>query len=339
MPTRIQVKRGLSTKVNHLSLSEGEPAFTTDTGKLYIGDGAKKVLINPIEQPYGLNTTDIWTSYSLNEYGQIVSQGRLREVDIPNIPHTKVYGLGNAATRNVGTTSGTIPTLDSNGDVPSSMIPMIASSRVSGLGTVSSRNVGTTSGRIPVLNTKGDLPISTIPVIPVTNISGLGSAALKDIGVSTDQIPVLDSTRKLPASMIPEMPIQLDNLYAYYSGTDLYVTQNKFLDFNISQIKGTSLALYSDGTIVFKQTGTYLINYNVTSKTSAMSTSLSLTNGGALLGTICQTNGNTTPPLCTCSGTLIRSVTANTRMGVKNNGGTTIIVPQGCAGISVVKLW
>ena len=57
MSAKIQIKRGLSTKVNNLSLYKGEPVFTTDTGKLYIGDGTKKVLINPIEKPYGLNTT------------------------------------------------------------------------------------------------------------------------------------------------------------------------------------------------------------------------------------------------------------------------------------------
>jgi hypothetical protein len=43
----IQLKRGLSTDVSDVTLVAGEPAFTTDTGKLYIGDGTTKVLINP----------------------------------------------------------------------------------------------------------------------------------------------------------------------------------------------------------------------------------------------------------------------------------------------------
>ena len=45
----IQFKYGLSTSPNwpSLNLATGEPAFLTDTGKLYIGDGAQKVLINP----------------------------------------------------------------------------------------------------------------------------------------------------------------------------------------------------------------------------------------------------------------------------------------------------
>lgn len=43
----IKLKRGQSTNLPSLSLQAGEPAFTLDTKKLYIGDGTEKVLINP----------------------------------------------------------------------------------------------------------------------------------------------------------------------------------------------------------------------------------------------------------------------------------------------------
>lgn len=43
----IKLKRGQSTNLPSLNLQAGEPAFTLDTKKLYIGDGTAKVLINP----------------------------------------------------------------------------------------------------------------------------------------------------------------------------------------------------------------------------------------------------------------------------------------------------
>lgn len=43
----IKLKRGQSTNLGSLTLQAGEPAFTLDTKKLYIGDGTEKVLINP----------------------------------------------------------------------------------------------------------------------------------------------------------------------------------------------------------------------------------------------------------------------------------------------------
>lgn len=44
---KIKLKRGLSSNITAVNLDQGEPAFCTDTGKLYIGDGASNVLVNP----------------------------------------------------------------------------------------------------------------------------------------------------------------------------------------------------------------------------------------------------------------------------------------------------
>jgi len=50
MAQKLQLKRGNSTNLASLTLEAGEPAFVLDTGKLYVGDGTNKVLINP-DQP------------------------------------------------------------------------------------------------------------------------------------------------------------------------------------------------------------------------------------------------------------------------------------------------
>lgn len=44
---KIKLKRGLSSNITALNLDQGEPAFCTDTGKLYVGDGTQNILINP----------------------------------------------------------------------------------------------------------------------------------------------------------------------------------------------------------------------------------------------------------------------------------------------------
>lgn len=126
MPTKILLKRGLNANFSVTPLDAGEPAFVTDTGKLYVGDGTTKVLINPIEQPAGLDTSQPFTKVTVNTYGQVVTQASLIESDIPDISYTKVTGLGSAANANLGTASGNVPVLDVDGKLNSSTLPAIA---------------------------------------------------------------------------------------------------------------------------------------------------------------------------------------------------------------------
>lgn len=44
---KIKLKRGLSSNITWVNLDQGEPAFCTDTGKLYVGDGTSNILVNP----------------------------------------------------------------------------------------------------------------------------------------------------------------------------------------------------------------------------------------------------------------------------------------------------
>ncbi|MEM1484496.1 hypothetical protein V6615_06395 [Oscillospiraceae bacterium PP1C4] len=126
MPTKIQLKRGLDANVAAATLLAGEPAFVLDTGKLYIGNGTDKALINPIDKPAGLNTTNTYTKIKVNEYGQVVLLDNLIATDIPAISYTQVTGLGTAATLNSGTSAGNLPVLDGGGKLPVSTLPAIA---------------------------------------------------------------------------------------------------------------------------------------------------------------------------------------------------------------------
>lgn len=219
MATKIQLKRGLNANFGAVFLSEGEPAFVTDTGKLYVGDGNGKVLINPIDKPEGLVTSNFYTKFKVNEYGQVVSTESLSASDIPNISPSQITGLGTAATLNTGEMAGQIPVLDASGDLPLSVVPLIPHTNVTGLGTASTVNTGTANGEIPVLGSIGQLPLSTIPLIPSTNVTGLGSAATADMGTQSGNVPVLDATGKLSTVVLP--PIAITDTFIVSSQTEM----------------------------------------------------------------------------------------------------------------------
>ncbi len=98
--SKIQFKRGSSSNVSSAVLQGGEPAFTMDTEKLYIGTdstgGTSKVLINPLSETQAQNII------------------------------TTINDLGSAAYVNVGSTYGDVVTLGADGKLPSSVLPAIA---------------------------------------------------------------------------------------------------------------------------------------------------------------------------------------------------------------------
>ncbi|MEG0220922.1 MAG: hypothetical protein RR702_00845 [Clostridia bacterium] len=126
MSTQIKLKRGLDANVAALSLEAGEPAFVTDTGKLYVGDGKTKVLINPVNKPAGLDTSTSYTKVKVNEYGQVVALANILATDLPPIPASNITGLGSAALANTGTESGNVPILDASGKLSDLVLPSLA---------------------------------------------------------------------------------------------------------------------------------------------------------------------------------------------------------------------
>lgn len=94
---KIQIKRGLSTNITAVILAEGELAFCIDTGKVYIGDGERNILVNPDAE-------------SLPEL----------------IPVEKVMGLGTAALKDAGVSAGNLVEVGVDGKVSPSVIPATA---------------------------------------------------------------------------------------------------------------------------------------------------------------------------------------------------------------------
>lgn len=154
---KIKLKRGLSSNIISVNLDSGEPAFCTDTGKLYIGDGTSNILVNPdggtadsaakltVARTIALSgavtgsvnfdgsenvtmTTAIGSTLNTALEGKVdkVDGKQLSTEDYTTAEKTKLAGLGTAAEKNVGTASGNVPVLDADGKLAASVIPSVA---------------------------------------------------------------------------------------------------------------------------------------------------------------------------------------------------------------------
>lgn len=114
MPT-IQFKRGSTAQLPD-SGAAGEPIFDMEKGQLWIGTGSSRVLINTNEYVLPeVGTPGTYVSVTTDENGRVIS-------GTTTIPSSKVTGLGTAATKNIGTASGNVPVIGSNGKIDSTLI-------------------------------------------------------------------------------------------------------------------------------------------------------------------------------------------------------------------------
>lgn len=91
--TTIQIRRGVNASIGSLSLLSGEPAFVTDTGKLYIGNGSDKILINPTLG----SAADATLGTAAGNVPVLDANGKLPDSTMPNISITDVFVVGSEA--------------------------------------------------------------------------------------------------------------------------------------------------------------------------------------------------------------------------------------------------
>jgi len=119
MAQTIKVKRGLSANLP-ASFEMGELAYATDTQKLYVGTGTGRVLINTPEfELPDVGTEGTYYKVTTDSKGRVVSGQTTLSI-------TDIGGLGTAASKNTGTTSGTIPILGADGKLNTSVLPALA---------------------------------------------------------------------------------------------------------------------------------------------------------------------------------------------------------------------
>lgn len=217
----IQIKRGLQAAVSKLVLAQGELAVALDTGNVYVGTTSGNVHINPtggtadqaakLSTPRNFSATGdatapavqfdgtqnvelvltlaniasltagTYTKVTVDAKGRVTTGATLEVSDIPNIPSTKVTGLGTAATANTGTAQGNVPVVQADGKLLASLLPDLSGTYVP---------VGTTINGKP-LTGNVTLEAADVGAIPATQKGQAGGVA------------ELDSTGKVPAAQLP----------------------------------------------------------------------------------------------------------------------------------------
>jgi hypothetical protein len=133
MSQQILLKNGQSANLGTLTLAAGEAAFAKDTGKLYIGNGTGKVLINPDQSTNALTADKLSTARTITIGGDVggsTSFDGSANVTITTtvnaVDLSKVTGAGTAASKNVGVAAGNVPVLDAGGKLDVGVLPAIA---------------------------------------------------------------------------------------------------------------------------------------------------------------------------------------------------------------------
>lgn len=190
---KIQIKRGLSSKVPQLVLDAGELAIALDTGKLYSGDGeGNVVLLNPAAAAAD-TAAKLATARTISLAGD--ATGSVSFDGSANAPITVVLA-------NTGVAAGTYTklTIDAKGRVLSAAqqtaadIPNLTLSKITDAGTAASKNTGTAAGNVPVLDSNGKLDTSILPALAISDTFVVASqtamlavtAEVGDIAVRTD---------------------------------------------------------------------------------------------------------------------------------------------------------
>ena len=193
MAQTLKIKRGNNANLGGLTLEAGEPAFVLDTGKVYVGDGADKVLINPDIVPKSKTTDKLNTARTISLSGDITGSVSFDgSSDVTIVTTEKASGV------TLGTYSKV--TVDEKGNVTAGTnitaddVPTLTLSKISDAGTAASKNVGIASGNVPVLDESGKLDTSILPAIAVTDTFVIATqiemlaltAQVGDVAVRTD---------------------------------------------------------------------------------------------------------------------------------------------------------
>ncbi len=201
MSNQILFKRG--NAANMPTLAPGEPAIALDTGKLYFGANSGNVLANPdtldkaatadklttartislsgdatgntsfdgsVNKTIAVTlsnsgvTAGTYPKVTVDAKGRVTNGTALTAADIPTLSLSKISDAGTAAKANIGTTSGNVPALDSNGKLNVAVIPdavlgqmvhageLDASTGIATLTTNGKTMLGTTNNTVTLTN-------------------------------------------------------------------------------------------------------------------------------------------------------------------------------------------
>lgn len=91
-------------------------------------DGSASVTLSAVLK--SVVAAGTYAKVTVNEKGLVVGFESLTDTDIPTIPHTKISGLGTAATKSTGTASGNVVMVGADGKIDGAVIPSMAITEV-----------------------------------------------------------------------------------------------------------------------------------------------------------------------------------------------------------------
>ncbi len=164
---KIKLKRGNQANFSTVTLEAGEPAFVLDEGKLYVGDGTNKILINP-------DITNAQTADKLTTARTLTFSGDASGSTSFDGSANKTITLVLAGS---GATAGTYTklTVDAKGRVTgaaqlaASDIPSLTLSKITDAGTAAAKNTGSAAGNVPILGSDGKLDVGVLPAIAISD--------------------------------------------------------------------------------------------------------------------------------------------------------------------------
>ena len=92
-------------------------------------DGTANATITLVLKNSGV-TAGTYTKLTVDAKGIVISAALITEADLPSISHTKITGLGTAATKNVGTAVGNVVEVLAGGKIDESILPALAITEV-----------------------------------------------------------------------------------------------------------------------------------------------------------------------------------------------------------------
>lgn len=166
----IQIKRGENSNLSSLVLSPGEPAFTLDTGKLYIGNGNLNVLINPTLGTAAMANTGT----SSGNVPVLDSNGKLASSVIPPIAISETFVVNSQeAMLSLGAEVGDIAirTDISQTFILQNMPPSILSNWLQLLFPIPVSSVNSLTGNVVLTGANINLSGYTIATIPASIVA------------------------------------------------------------------------------------------------------------------------------------------------------------------------
>ncbi len=182
----IKLKRGNNVNLPNLTLEAGEPAFVLDTGKLYVGNGTDKILINP-DQPNAETATKLQTARTIALTGDVT--GSVSFDGSANVSINTTVG-DDSHNHVISNIDGLQTALD--GKAATGHTHTLVN--ITDAGTAAAKDVGTAAGNVPVLDAAGKLDTSILPglALTTTNVVSSQTAMLAltaepgDIAIRTD---------------------------------------------------------------------------------------------------------------------------------------------------------